>query len=214
MIAVASDVYRNIGYGDGQIGYGRQPAILVVDFQRAFTDPGMEFGNCELVQRAVKNTAVLLDAARAANIPVANCFTAYHSDRDMPHWKIEPVRRTLFYGKPEAEIEPRTSNSEYDFIFCKNAPSIFFNTPCTTLLAKNAVDTVIIAGCMTSGCVRASIVDAFSHGYRTIVPEDCVGDAEEGPHLDNLRDVGRRYSDIIKLNDALKYIDHFSKQNI
>ncbi len=210
---MANDVYRNIGYGDGQIGFGRQPAILVVDFQRAFTDPEMEFGNCALVQRAVKNTAVLLESARAADIPIANCYTAYHSDRDMPHWKIEPVRRTLFYGRPEAEIEPRTSNTEYDFIFCKSAPSIFFNTPCTTLLAKNAVDTVIVTGCMTSGCVRASVVDAFSHGYRTIVPEDCVGDAEEGPHLDNLRDVGRRYSDIIKLSDALKYIDDFRKRN-
>ena len=210
---MANDVYQNIGYGDGHIGYGRQPAILVVDFQRAVTDPEMEFGNCALVQRAVKNTAVLLELARSANIPIANCYTAYHSDRDMPHWKIEPVRRTLFHGQPEAEIEPRTSNAKYDFIFSKSAPSIFFNTPCTTLLTKNAVDTVIITGCMTSGCVRASVVDAFSHGYRTIVPEDCVGDAEEGPHLDNLRDVGRRYSDIIKLSDALNYIDDFRKRN-
>jgi maleamate amidohydrolase len=65
------------------------------------------------------------------------------------------------------------------------------------------VDTVVICGCTTSGCVRASIVDAFSHGFRVIVPEDCVGDMEEGPHWDNLRDVGRRYADVVKLDDVL-----------
>ncbi len=84
--------------------------------------------------------------------------------------------------------------------FTKSAPSIFFLTPLVNILTKNRVDTVIVCGCTTSGCVRASIIDSFSYGYRTIVPEECVGDMEEGPHRDNLRDVGRRYADVMKLD--------------
>ena len=78
----------------------------------------------------------------------------------------------------------------------KGAPSIFFNTPAAAFFAKNRVDTMIVTGCITSGCVRASIVDSFSLGFRTIVPEDCVGDHELAPHQDNLRDVERRYADV------------------
>ena len=207
------DKYSNIGYGDGTIGFGKNPAVLVVDFQRGFTDPNLGFGQCELVERAISNTAKVLDAARKANIPVANCYTAYHSKRDILHWKIAPVHESFYYGDPCTEMESRTSDPDYDFIFCKSAPSIFFNTPCTALLAKNAIDTTIITGCMTSGCVRASIIDSFSHGYRTIVPEDCVGDAELGPHQDNLRDVGRRYADILESNAILRYIEDFRKSN-
>ncbi|MEC9454219.1 MAG: isochorismatase family protein, partial [Pseudomonadota bacterium] len=200
-------------YGDREIGFGRRPAVVVVDFQRAFTDPDMEFGGCELVQRAIQNTARVLEVARRANVPVANCYTAYHSERDMPPWKIGPVHDSFYYGDPCTEIEPKTSDPNHDFIFCKTGPSIFFNTPCTTLLAKNGIDTTIITGCMTSGCIRASIIDSFSHGYRTMVPEDCVGDAEEGPHNDNLRDVGRRYADVIDSQTAIDYLEDYRTRN-
>ena len=210
---MGTDAYREIGYGDREIGFGSRPAVMVVDFQRGFTDRNTDFGNCDLVQRAVENTARLLEVARRANVPVANCYTAYHSERDMPHWKIAPVHESFYYGDPTTEIEPRTSDPDHDFIFCKTGPSIFFNTPATTLLAKNGVDTTIITGCMTSGCVRASIIDSFSHGYRTMVPEDCVGDAEIGPHNDNLRDVGRRYADIINSQVAINYLEEYRNRN-
>ncbi len=211
---MGADAYKEIGYGDREIGFGRHHAVVVVDFQRAFTDRSMEFGNCDLVHRAVENTVRVLEAARRANVPVANCYTAYHSERDMPPWKIGPVHDSFYYGDPCTEIEPKTSDPEHDFIFCKTGPSIFFNTPCTTLLAKNGVDTTIITGCMTSGCIRASIIDSFSHGYRTMVPEDCVGDAEEGPHQDNLRDVGRRYADIIDSQTAIDYLEDYRTRNV
>jgi maleamate amidohydrolase len=83
-----------------------------------------------------------------------------------------------------------------DFTYCKNAPSMFFQTPLITFLVRERVDTVIVTGCTTSGCVRATVVDAFSYGFRVQVVEDCCGDAEQGPHEDTLRDVGRRYADI------------------
>jgi maleamate amidohydrolase len=82
---------------------------------------------------------------------------------------------------------------------------MFYGTPLNTFLVKERVDTVFVTGVTTSGCVRATIVDAFSHVYRTMVPEECCGDMEEGPHRDNLRDVGRRYADVITLAAALEY---------
>lgn len=208
-----SDAYEDIGYGAREIGFGTTPGIVVVDFQRAFTDRQFEFGNCDLVHRAVENTAKVLEVGRRAGVPIANCYTAYHSERDMPHWKIEPVHQSFYYGDPCTEIEPKTSDPDHDFIFCKTGPSIFFNTPATTLFAKNGVDTMIVTGCMTSGCIRASIIDSFSLGYRTMVPEDCVGDAEEGPHRDNLRDVGRRYADIMDSARVIDYLEEYRKRN-
>ena len=154
---MSNDAYKDIGYGDREIGFGKTPGVVVVDFQRAFTDRQFEFGNCDLVHRAVENTARVLEVARRAGVPVANCYTAYHSERDMPHWKIGPVHESFYYGHPCTEIEPKTSDPDHDFIFCKTGPSIFFNTPATTLFAKHGVDTMIVTGCMTSGCIRACI---------------------------------------------------------
>ncbi len=105
------------------------------------------------------------------------------------------------------QIDPRISDTDYIFEFTKTAPSIFFLTPLATWLTKHNIDTTIITGCTTSGCVRASIIDSFSYGYRTIVPEDCCGDMDEGPHHDNLRDVGRRYADVVSLADVLKHLN-------
>ncbi len=78
---------------------------------------------------------------------------------------------------------------------------------------RNKVDTVIVTGCTTSGCVRASVIDAFSFGFRVIVPEDCVGDVAEGPHFSNLQDVGRRYADVVDLRTCLDHIAGLGRRN-
>lgn len=208
-----TDTYRDIGYEATEIGFGERPGILVVDFQVGFTDPRFPLGGRPLVRRAVGNAARVLAAARRANLPVANCYTAYGSERDMLHWKIGPVRESFYEGDPCTEMEPRTADPDYDYILRKSAPSIFFQTPVASFLTRNRVDTTIVMGCMTSGCIRASVVDSFSNGYRTMVPEDCVGDAEEGPHRDNLRDVGRRYADIVSAERVLDYIEEIRKRN-
>lgn len=208
-----TDTYRDIGYEATEIGFGARPGILVVDLQVGFTDPRFPLGGRPLVRRAVDNAARVLAAARRANLPVANCYTAYGSKRDKPYWKIGPVRESFYEGDPCTEMEPRTADADYDYILRKSAPSIFFQTPVASFLTRNRVDTTIVMGCMTSGCIRASVVDSFSNGYRTMVPEDCVGDAEEGPHRDNLRDVGRRYADIVSAGRVLDYIEEIRKRN-
>ena len=88
----------------------------------------------------------------------------------------------------------------------KSAPSIFFQTRVVPFLVKAGVETVVVTGCNTSGCIRASVIDSFSWGFRTIVPEDCVGDVEEGPHKDNLRDISRRYADVTDSDSVIAYI--------
>jgi maleamate amidohydrolase len=201
-----SNAYEASGYGSGKIELGERPAILVVDFQKAFTDPRYPLGRFEAVQRAVDETARLLEVARRHHVPVASCYTAYHSRRDMPHWKIAAVNEDFFYGHPSTELDPRIRDDDHDFIFCKSAPSIFFNTPLTTFLAKHRVDTVIVTGCITSGCIRASVIDSFSFGYRTVVAADCSGDADREAHDSNLRDMSRRYAEIATGEDMAAYI--------
>lgn len=201
-----ADNYTAAGYASTDIGYGKRPAVLVVDFQVAFTDPRYPIGKLPMVHAACDRTAALLKIARAQQVPVAKCYTAYGSQADMPHWKVKAVREEFLYGDPCTAIEPKVHDAQYDFTFCKNAPSIFFLTPLNTFLTRQGVDTVIVTGCTTSGCVRASIVDAFSHGYRVIVPEDCVGDADETAHKANLADCGRRYCDVTTAAAVEQYL--------
>ena len=160
-----------------------------------------------MVDRATDVTAELLKVARRNKVPVASCYTAYGSQADMPHWKVKAVKDEFYYGHPCTAMDPRIHDPDYDFVFCKNAPSIFFKTPVTTFLVRHNVDTVIVTGCTTSGCVRASVVDAFSHGYRVMVAEDCVGDVDEGPHRSNLQDVSRRYCDLTDMKTVCRYFE-------
>lgn len=210
---MSSDVFSQRSYGAREIGFGRKPGIVVVDFQLAFTDKRYPLGGAPLIERGVQNTARLLEAARRANVPVASCYTAYLNDRTMPHWKVGAVREQFFFDHPGSAMEPRIHDAKYDMVVCKPGPSIFFQTPVVPYLVKEGVDTVIVTGCVTSGCVRASTIDAFQWGFRPIVPEDCVGDHEEGPHRDNLRDVSRRYADISSADQCIAWIEEWRKRN-
>lgn len=196
-----TDRYVEVGYGSSTIGIGRRAAVLVVDWQLAFTDPRFELGGLERLHRARDETARMLAVARDNDVPVAACYTAYCSTKDMPLWKVAAVPREFFYGHPCTEMDPKIYDAR-DFTFCKNAPSMFFQTPLITWIVRQGIDTVFVTGCTTSGCVRATIVDAFSYGLRVQVVTDCCGDAEAGPHEDTLRDVGRRYADLTTRHQA------------
>lgn len=199
--------YRERGYGDADIGWGERPGVVVVDFQRGFTDPAFRMGGADMIDRAVENTVTVIKAARMAGFPTVACAMGYKSVEAMPYWKIAPLREELFEGHPSVELDPRIADSKPDLVITKTAPSIFFNTPVAQFLVKQRVDTVVVTGCITSGCVRASVIDAFSLGFRTIVPEDCVGDHEEEPHRANLRDVERRYADISTAAEVIAAFD-------
>lgn len=194
-------------YGALPIGFGERAAVLVVDFQKGFTDPRCTMGRSPRIHAARDRTAALLAHARRCKVPIASCFTAYHSDLDALRWKVGAVRSGFREGSLEAEMDDAIADPANDYIFQKSGPSIFFQTPLTGFLAKQRIDTVLVTGCVTSGCVRASVIDAFSFGYRTIVVEDCCGDPGKEEHEANLKDVGRRYADIHTTETVLPYLE-------
>ena len=203
-----SDPYKDMGFDSNRIGYGRRAGVVVVDFQKGFTEsrfPARRQPDGGTGRSTIPSK--LVAAARKAGLPVACCYTAYSSARDAPLWKIPAVVNDFHHGHPSTELDERIYDRAYDMVVCKTAPSIFFNTPVASYFIKDGVDTVIVSGCNTSGCVRASINDAFSYGFRVIVPEPCCGDVDEGPHRDNLRDVQRRYADVVGLEEVLAYIE-------
>lgn len=205
-----TDAYEKRSYGGREVGFGHKPAIAVVDFQRAYIDAQFVMGGSTLVDSAVEHTAILLKLARSKNIPVAACAMAFQSAADMPHWKIPAMYNgDFFHGNAGIELDPRIYDPGYDLMIYKYAPSIFFSSAVPTYFNKHGVDTVIVCGCITSGCVRASVVDSFSYGWRTIVPEECVGDVEQAPHDANLQDIQRRYADVLPLQDVLAYLENF-----
>ena len=208
-----NDPYKDMGFDSNRIGYGRRAGVVVVDFQKGFTESRFPLGGSPMVERAVNNTVKLVTAARKAGLPVACCYTAYSSARDAPLWKIPAVVNDFHHGHPSTELDERIYDRAYDMVVCKTAPSIFFNTAVASYFIKDGVDTVIVSGCNTSGCIRASINDAFSYGFRVIVPEPCCGDVDEGPHRDNLRDVQRRYADVVGLEEVLAYIETSGRRN-
>ena len=206
-----NDVYEARSYGAQSIGFGEKPGIAVVDFQLGFTDPEHSLGGSALVQRAISNSTRLLNVARECGVPVANCYTGYSSARDKPYWKITAVLEGFIDGDHGTQFDPRTYNKEYDVAMRKSGASMFFQTPAAAFFNKEGVDTIILLGCVTSGCVRASIVDSFQWGFRTLVPEDCVGAQHERPHWDNLRDVSRRYCDLTTADAMIDAITNWRR---
>jgi maleamate amidohydrolase len=201
------DAWVARGYGQASIEPGERPAVLVVDLQYAFTDPAFPMGGAELVERAVEGTAHLLEAARAAGVPVYQTVVAWREDgSDIGLWPVKlPRLREVTLDSRWAQVDARVWDDS-DVLLVKKWPSFFHGTPLASLLTAGQRDTVIVTGCMTSGCVRATTVDAFSHGYRTLVPEDCVGDQGRDAHVANLRDVHRRYAEVTTADEVIEYL--------
>ena len=195
------------GYGQGSIEPGERPAVLVIDLQYAFTDPAFPMGGAELVERAVEGTARLLEAARGASVPVYQTVVAWRKDgSDIGLWPLKlPYLSEVTLESHWAQVDARVWDDS-DVLIVKKWPSFFHGTPLLSLLTAARHDTVIVTGCMTSGCVRATVVDAFSYGYRTLVPEDCVGDQGRDAHESNLRDVHRRYAEVTSSQEVIGYL--------
>jgi len=205
-------VYDTKGYGQQQIGFGKSLAILVVDFQLGFTSAEFQLGGGPMIDAALDHTARVLQVARERNIPVANCYVAYPSADAAPYWKVPAVPRDLIRGTDAVKLDPRIVDHSYDFTFEKFGASAFFQSPLTNYLVKKGIDTVAITGCVTSGCVRASAVDSFQFGFRTMLVDDCCSDNDPQPHADTLRDVGRRYADVVQADDVINFMMSNTKQ--
>jgi maleamate amidohydrolase len=196
-----------VGVFDGKVGFGAKPAVVVIDFTLAYTTPGSPF-YAEGVVRAVRDTVPLLAAARAAGVPVIHTKVMYHPSGADGGWFVRkvPALRKLVAGEPLAEIDPAVAPLPEEVVIVKQYPSPFFGTPLAPMLAAMGIDTLILAGCSTSGCVRAGALDGVQHGYRVVVPRECVGDRHDGPHDANLFDINAKYGDVVARDEAIAYL--------
>ncbi|EOD26253.1 hypothetical protein EMIHUDRAFT_457374 [Emiliania huxleyi CCMP1516] len=185
-----ADAYADRSYGSDPVGFGQTLGIIVVDFQKAFTRPGGALAGSPHIEAAVEATQRLLTHARAAGVRVAVSYVAYATLDAMPHWKVRAVKTDLFRGMPGTELDPRiTAGGQSDYAFDKWGASSFFQTPLAAYFTRHGVDTVAVCGCTTSGCVRATVVDAFQFGFRTLLVADGCGGAEMRPRCGRYRAV-------------------------
>lgn len=190
------DIYRRQGFAQ-PLGLGAAPAVIIVDFVHGFTDPN-HFGGGN-IGPAIAQTVHLLDLARQLGWPVAHTRVVYAddgSDAGVFARKV-PALLTLTETSPLSQIVPELTPLPGELVVRKRHASAFFETPLAGWLTLHRIDTVLIAGCTTSGCVRATVIDASAHNYRPIVVTDCVGDRALGPHEANLFDMGQKYADLM-----------------
>ncbi len=199
------DDYRRKGFAV-RSGYGNHPALLVVDFINGFTDPTTPLGGEFSAELAV--TQRLLEAFRAAGLPVIYTTVAYEPDfRDAGVFiKKVPSLSILVKGSAMTEVDDRIRPDYTDHIVEKKFASAFFGTDTDAYLKARGVDTVIMTGCTTSGCIRASAIDSMQNGYLTVVVRDGVGDRAQGPHEANLFDIDAKYGDVVSSLEALDYV--------
>lgn len=201
-MASDTDIYESQNFGN-RLGFGEKPALLIVDFVNGFTDPA-KFGGGNIGE-AIEATAPLLARCRAAGAPVAHTrvvFADDGADANLMCLKV-PALTSLTEDAPESRIVDALAPRPGEIVVRKRVPSAFFGTDLAPALARHRVDTVMVAGCTTSGCVRASVLDALCHGFRPMVVRDCVGDRALGPHEANLFDMGQKYADIVSSAEAI-----------
>lgn len=200
------ETYRRAGF-DGAFQLGTRPVVVVVDLQRGFTDPTCPLGSS--MDATVEATASLLETARGRGVPAvftAIAFSDAGADGGIWLQKV-PTLAELKEGSKWIEIDPRLSPRPDEVVIVKRFASAFFGTHLATVLASLRADTLILTGATTSGCVRATAVDALQHGYPTLVPRECVADRAAGPHDANLFDMGAKYVDVVSMGDAVGYLE-------
>ena len=176
---------------------GQRPALVIVDFVVGFADPA-HFGGGN-IGPAIAETVQLLAFARRHRWPVAHTRVVYADDgADAGVFtRKAPSLLKLTEASPLSQIVPELAPAKGEHIVRKQGASGFFGTGLAAFLTARGADTVIVAGCTTSGCVRATVVDSMQHNFRTIVATDCVGDRAIGPHEANLFDMGQKYADLM-----------------
>jgi len=200
------DVYEKQNFGN-QSGIGDTPALLIVDFVNGFADPE-QFGGGN-IQAAIDKTVELLAFARAEKLPIATTRVVYADDgSDTGVFCIKaPGLKALTEDAPASKIVDQLTPINGEYVVRKTQPSGFFGTDLAEWYQNQGVDTVLITGCTTSGCIRASVIDAMSHNFKTVVVTDCVGDRAIGPHEANLFDMGQKYADLMTAAEVMTAIN-------
>jgi len=195
----------------GRAGFGQTPALIVVDVNVGFTDPASPLV-CDL-EDVVDAIRRLLDEARRAEIPVVYTTVSYsEGDKRTAATFIDkvPALLALAAGSRWVEIDPRIAPRADEPVLNKLFASAFFGTPLASLLASAGCDSLIVTGASTSGCVRATVVDALQHGYRPIVPREAVGDRNPDAHEANLFDIDAKYGDVVSVDDVVAHLEELA----
>jgi len=199
--------YARAGYHARQ-RRGRRPALLLIDFARAYFDPEAPLYGGAGCAAALAAALPLRDAARAAGVPVVLTQVKYApggADGGAFFAKV-PALSCFEEGRPTAEFAPGLAPGDGDIVITKRYPSAFFGTDLASTLRWLEIDTLLLGGLTTSGCVRASCIDSISHGFITLVVEDAVGDRAEEPHRANLHDMSAKYADLVTSAEAVDYL--------
>jgi maleamate amidohydrolase len=201
---------RHAGF-HGTVGLGRRPALIVIDVNRGFTDPASPLV-CDLdgVVAAIRR---VLDVARGAGIPVVFTTVSYdEGGKQTAAAFIDkiPALLTLEAGTRSVEIDPRIAPRDDEPVLNKLFASAFFGTALSSFLTANGCDSLIVTGASTSGCVRATVVDAIQHGYRPIVPREAVGDRNPDAHAANLYDIETKYGDVVSVDGLIAQVEELA----
>lgn len=200
------EFFRQRGFGL-RIGYGARPALIIIDMINAFTDPDMALG--APLDDQIEALTPLLDTAHERGIPVFFSTVSYDYDdlRDAGIWAMKMKgTETLMAGTSSVEVDQRLEVRPGDTLLKKKYASCFFGTDLVPQLTSRHVDTLIITGCTTSGCVRATAVDAVQSGFRPMVVRQAVGDRSAAAHDQSLFDLDAKYADVVDAVDALGYL--------
>lgn len=198
-----------------RFGFGLKPAVVNIDLQKAYTCVG-EFPTAyETDPNQIDFVNQISELARSKNLPVVWTYVAFmESGEDCGVWGTRTDTpdsvQNIKVGSRRAEFDDRLNvDLVKDVIINKRMASAFHETNLASLLVWHSTDTIIVTGGSTSGCVRATVVDSLSHGYRTVVPEECVADKHESPHFANLYDMTLKYADVVPTADVVAYLDDY-----
>ena len=199
------EIYQQRGFGS-KVGFGDNPALLIIDFIKGFTDTNCPLGSN--LDKEIEATKQLLGSFRSRNLPVHFTTTAYDNEMVSAGVFVKkvPSLAHLKLGSKWIEIDDRLTPMAGEVVWTKQYASAFFGTALAAALTTQKIDTLIVTGCTTSGCVRASAVDSCQHGFRTIVAKDCVGDRSASAHEANLFDLDAKYADVVSLKEVEQYL--------
>jgi len=197
--------YERAGFR-ARLGFGERPAVIVVDVCEAYLDPTSPL--YAAVEDVVEAVGRVVDAARLAAIPVIFTRVVYQpggADGGIFYRKV-PSLKLFEAGSPAGEFPDRVRPRDGDVVVVKQYASAFFGTSLAATLTAKAVDTTIITGLTTSGCVRATALDAMQSGFIPIVVRDAVGDRDERPHEASLFDLDNKYADVVDIDEVLRFL--------
>lgn len=209
----AQQIYREVQGNPtrARFGFGSKPVLVNIDVQNAYTRTDEFKTAYQTDPRQIEYINALARLFRANGWPVVWTYVAYmDSAEDAGVWgtrsNTEDSLQNIKFGARRAEFDARAEvDHARDVIYCKKMPSPFFETQLQSLLVWHQVDTVVVTGGSTSGCVRAMAIDSLSRGYRTIVPEECVADKHESYHYANLTDILLKYADVLPVTEVLDW---------